>query len=62
MKKLISERLKQLREEIAQIQAANSSQEKYGSIQEREAMQQRRAQRLQEIKDELLALTDWKKP
>jgi hypothetical protein len=54
MKKLISERLKELREEIAQIRAANSSEVKYGSIPGREA--------LQKIMDELLALTDWKKP
>jgi hypothetical protein len=62
MKRLLSERLKELREEIAQIRAANSSEVKYGSIPGREALQQRRAQRLQEIMDELLALTDWKKP
>jgi hypothetical protein len=62
MPQLISERIKELRREIAKISDANrrfSKGPKYGSA---EADQARRLQRLQAILDELIALTDWKKP
>jgi hypothetical protein len=60
MPRLVSERIKKLREEIAEISEANRTQ-----IRRRDggaaADQERRLQRLQEILDELTALTDWKK-
>jgi hypothetical protein len=62
MQQLISERIKELRREIAEISDANrkfSRGRKYGSA---EADQERRIQRLQAILDELITLTDWKKP
>jgi hypothetical protein len=52
-----------LREEIAQIREANRLYLQGGKkIQGGAADQERRLQRLQEILDELVALTDWKKP
>ena len=59
----ISERIAELRKEIAEIQSAN----RLASIspfpyQEREAMKQRRAERLQEIMADLHTLNEWKKP
>jgi hypothetical protein len=57
----ITERIKKLRQEIAEISDANrqfSRGPNYGSA---EADQERRMQRLQEILDELVSLTDWKK-
>jgi hypothetical protein len=57
---LVSERIKKLREEIAQIQAANRALGASRRSNE-QADQERRLQRLKEIVDELLALTDWKK-
>jgi hypothetical protein len=62
MPRLITERLKKLRDEIAQISEANRQYLKGGNPHIRAAEQQRRAERLQEIMDELLALTEWKKP
>jgi hypothetical protein len=62
MPQLISKRIKELRREIAQISEANrkfSRGPKYGSA---EADQERRLQRLQAILDELVSLTDWKRP
>jgi len=62
MRRLVSERIKELRREIAEISEANrkfSHGPKYGSA---EADQERRLQRLQSILDELVSLTDWKKP
>jgi hypothetical protein len=60
MPRLVSERIKKLREEIAEISEANRT-----HIQRRDggaaADQERRLQRLQEIMDELMTLTDWKK-
>jgi hypothetical protein len=61
MVRLITERIAELRKEIAQIQALNSQESKAVHYQEREAMKQRRADRLQEIMAELSTLTDWKK-
>jgi len=61
MPRLVSERIKKLREEIAEISEANRM-----HIHRRDAAagdeQARRLQRLQEILDELMSLTDWKKP
>jgi hypothetical protein len=62
MQQLISKRIKELRREIAEISDANrkfSRGSKYGSA---GADQERRLQRLQEILDELVSLTEWKKP
>ncbi len=58
----VKERIAKLREEIAQISEANrqyskDGKKKHGSVGDHE----RRLQRLQEILDELVALTDWKK-
>jgi hypothetical protein len=58
----IKERIGKLREEIAQIREANrlylqGGRKKPGAA----ADQERRLQRLQEILDELVSLTDWKK-
>ena len=63
MKQLVSERIKELRREIAEISVANrkySKGPKYGAA--TNAEQERRLERLQAIMDELIALTDWKKP
>ena len=61
MPKLVSDRIKKLREEIAEISEANRA-----HIKRRDATagaeQERRLQRLQEIVEELMSLTDWKKP
>jgi hypothetical protein len=62
MQQPVKERIAKLREEIAQISEANrlylqSSKKIPGA-----ADQERRLQRLQEILDQLLSLTDWKKP
>ena len=61
MARLIAERIAQLRKE-AQIQAMNARESNSDSYENREAMRQRRAERLQEIMDELRALMEWKKP
>jgi hypothetical protein len=58
----IKERIDKLRDEIAQISEANrlylkGGRKMPGSLGDHE----RRLQRLQEILDELMALTDWKK-
>jgi len=59
--KLVLDRVKKLREEIAEISEANRA-----LIQRRDAVatdqQKRQLQRLLEIVDELKSLTDWKKP
>jgi hypothetical protein len=61
MQRPVKERIKELREEIAEISQANqaSSRKRKDSVAIGE--QQRRLQRLQEILDELMSLTDWKK-
>lgn len=62
MQRPIAERIKELRREIAEISDANrkfSHGPKYGVA---EADQERRLERLQAILDELISLTDWKKP
>ena len=58
----VKQRIVKLREEIAQIREANrlylqGGRKKPGAA----ADQERRLQRLQEILDELVSLTDWKK-
>jgi hypothetical protein len=63
MQNPVKERIVKLREEIAQISEANRLYLKSGkSIPGVAASnQERRLQRLQEILDELVSLTDWKK-
>ena len=58
----MKERIKELRDEIAEISKANRvylQSRKYGHA---AAEQDRRLLRLQEILDELMSMTDWKKP
>ena len=64
MQNPVKERIAKLREEIAEISAANRVylQGKKRNIQGAAWNHERRLQRLQEILDELMALTDWKKP
>jgi hypothetical protein len=62
MPRLITERIKELRREIAKLTEANGKYlvgTKYGSA---AADNKRRFQRLVEIVDELKSLTDWKRP
>jgi DNA-binding MurR/RpiR family transcriptional regulator len=62
MQQPIKERIAKLREEIAQIREANRLFVQGGSRSAVAAAdQERRLQRLQEIMDELMSLTDWKK-
>jgi uncharacterized protein YhaN len=59
----IRERIAKLRDEIAQISEANREYVQYGKKMPGAAGDhERRLQRLQEILQELVALTDWKKP
>jgi hypothetical protein len=63
MQNPIKERIAKLREEIAQISEANRLHMQRGKKAPNAlADHDRRLQRLQEILDELVALTDWKKP
>jgi len=58
----ITERIAELRKEIAEIQSANRlASTSLLPYQDREAMKLRRAERLQEIMAELRTLIDWKK-
>jgi hypothetical protein len=57
----IRERIAKLREEIAQITEANRQYLQGGKKIPGAPDQERRLQRLQEILDELMSLTDWKK-
>jgi hypothetical protein len=61
MQRPVKERVKELRQEIADISEANRR-----HIKRKDSValgeQERCLQRLQEILDELLSLTDWKKP
>jgi hypothetical protein len=66
MPRLITERIKELRQEIAEMTEANRKYlsgprygPRYGSA---SADHERRFQRLLEIVDELRSLTEWKKP
>ncbi len=62
MQQPVKERIAKLREEIAQISEANRLYLQGGKEMPSSASdQERRLQRLQEILDELVSLTDWKK-
>jgi hypothetical protein len=61
MPRLIKERIAKLREEIAEISEANREYLRNGKKPPDAPNHERRLQRLQEIRDELLSLTDWKK-
>jgi hypothetical protein len=63
MQRPIKERISKLREEIARIREANQLyvQDKR-RIPSAVSDHERRMQRLQEILDELMSLTDWKQP
>ena len=58
----VKERVGKLREEIAEISEANRQYLQGGKKLIGASDQERRIQRLQEIMDELMSLTDWKKP
>jgi hypothetical protein len=62
MPRPVKERIAKLREEIAQISEANRQYVQGGKKIPGAPDQERRLQRLQEILDELMSLTDWKKP
>ena len=57
----VKERVARLREEIAEISEANRQYLQGGKKMIGASDQERRLQRLQEIMDELMSLTDWKK-
>jgi hypothetical protein len=62
MPQSVKERVGKLREEIAEISEANRQYLQGGKKIIGASDQERRLQRLQEIMDELMSLTDWKKP
>ena len=61
MPHLISDRIKELRAEIANIHHANLLHPKGENAYTQESSRQRRAERLRYIMEELRTLTDWKK-
>jgi len=62
MQQPIKERIAKLREEIAQIREANRLYLQRGKkVPGASSDHERRLQRVKEIMDELMALTDWKK-
>jgi transcriptional regulator of heat shock response len=61
MPQSVKERVRKLREEIAEISEANRVYVAGGKKIVGASDQERRLQRLQEIMDELRSLTDWKK-
>jgi hypothetical protein len=61
MPQSVKERVGKLREEIAEISEANRQYLQGGKKMIGASDQERRLQRLQEIMDELMSLTDWKK-
>ena len=61
MQQPVGERIQKLREEIAQIREANRLYLQSRKTPPGAADHERRRERLQEIVDELAALTDWKK-
>jgi len=61
MQELVQQRIRKLRQEIAEIGEANRLHLQSAKTPLAVAEQQRRLQRLQEILEELMALTDWKK-
>lgn len=60
MDRLVIERIAKLRKEIAHIQALNNM--RSAPCENREAVRQRRAERLREIMGEIRALIEWKQP
>jgi hypothetical protein len=62
MPRLMKERIAKLREEIAQIGEANREYLRGGKKPPGAPDHERRLQRLREIRDELMSLTDCKKP
>jgi len=62
MQQPVKERIAKLREEIAQISEASHEYFRGGKKPPGAPDHERRLQRLQEILDELMSLTDWKKP
>lgn len=59
----VKERIAKLREEIAEIREANRLYQQGGKrVPGSSSEQERRVQRVKEILDELMSLTDWKKP
>ncbi|MGA7081199.1 MAG: hypothetical protein WCF61_18260 [Terriglobales bacterium] len=62
MPQSVKERVAKLRAEIAEISEANRQYLQGGKKIIGASDQERRLQRLQEIMDELMSLTDWKKP
>jgi len=62
MPQSVKERVGKLREEIAEISEANRQYLQGGKKMVGASDQERLLQRLQEIMDELMSLTDWKKP
>jgi hypothetical protein len=62
MQQPVKERIAKLREEIAQISKENHLYLHGNKKVPGAADQERRLQRLQEILDQLMSLTDWKKP
>ena len=61
MQQPVKERIAKLREEIAKISEANRLYLQGKKMSGLASEQERRLQRLQEILDELVTLTDWKK-
>ena len=61
MQQPIKARIAKLREEIAEISEANRLYLQGGKMPGASSEQERRVRRLQEILDELVSLTDWKK-
>jgi hypothetical protein len=61
MPQSVKERVGKLRDEIAEISEANRQYLQGGKKMTGASDQERRLQRLQEIMDELMSLTDWKK-
>jgi hypothetical protein len=63
MQQPVKERVAKLREEIAEIREATRLYQQGGNrVSGSASDQERRLQRIQEILDELMSLTDWKKP
>ena len=61
MQQPVKERIARLRDEIAQINAANHLYLREGKKPPGAPEHERRLQRLEEIRDELLSLADWKR-
>ena len=62
MPRLVTERIKELRKEIEEIRVENAANLRpWDTPATKQANAERRAQRLQEIMDELQTMTEWKK-